>query len=161
MDENSVQKNENPEPSSADHTTLLVSEGPFAGWKMARKGFDAYETLVGPYYYKFNEDGARTAFVPEARHLNSSGAVHGGALMSFADFSLFLIAHRELREVHAVTMTCNCEFLSAGTLEGWIEGQGEVLRDARSMVFVRGVLRQNGRMVLAYSGALKKVGPRS
>jgi acyl-coenzyme A thioesterase PaaI-like protein len=77
--------------------------------------------------------------------------------MSFADFSLFAFAHNALRGQKAVTLTCNSEFLAAGGLEGWVEAEGEVLRQTRSLVFVRGLIRQQTRPLLAFSGTLKKI----
>jgi uncharacterized protein (TIGR00369 family) len=94
-------------------------------------------------------------------HLNNSGAVHGGALMSFADFALFAISYKALRATHAVTLTCGCEFLSAGQADDVIEATGEVLRETRSLVFVRGLVTQVSRPLLAFSGTLKKIAPRS
>lgn len=136
----------------------LLTEGPFAGWWTWGRGVDPYETVVGPFCFKIDEDGrARSAFQPEQRHLNGGGAIHGGCLMSFADFSLFSIAHKALAGAKAVTLSCNCEFISPGGLDGWVEADGEVLRATRSIVFVRGILRQAARPVLAFSGALKKI----
>ncbi len=78
--------------------------------------------------------------------------------MSFADFALFSIAHKALEGgVKAVTLTCNCEFIDAGDLNGWVEAEGEVLRDGKSLVFVRGLVTQRARPLLAFSGALKKI----
>ncbi|GAM99946.1 phenylacetic acid degradation protein paaI [alpha proteobacterium U9-1i] len=116
--------------------------------------------MLGPFCFKVEDGRTRSAFQPRHEHLNGSGAIHGGALMSFADFSLFSIAHNALaNNVKAVTLTCNCEFLSAGTLDGGIvEASGEVLRDTRSLVFVRGLVTQASRPVLAFSGTLKKIG---
>lgn len=137
----------------------VLTEGPFAGWISWGQGQDPYETLVGPFAYRI-EDGraARIAFQPEQRHLNGAGAVHGGCLMSFADFALFAIAHHVLAGgVMAVTLTCNTEFLGAGTLDGWIEAEGDVLKETGSLIFVRGVLKQRGAPILAFSGTLKKL----
>jgi acyl-coenzyme A thioesterase PaaI-like protein len=89
--------------------------------------------------------------------LNGGGTIHGGALMSFADFSLFAIAHNALRGAHAVTLTCNSEFLSAGGLDDIVYADGEVLRETRSLVFVRGLVTQDSRPLLAFSGTLKKI----
>lgn len=137
----------------------IVTEGPFAGWTTWGKGADPYESLIGPFCSKVENGIARGAFQPLQHHLNGGGSIHGGALMSFADFSLFMIAHNALAGgVKAVTLTCNCEFIRAGTLEGWVESSGEVLRTTRSMVFVRGLITQRAQPVLAFSGALKKIG---
>ncbi|MFO1016161.1 MAG: PaaI family thioesterase [Hyphomonadaceae bacterium] len=141
---------------------IEVTEGPFAGWMTWGEGADPYETAIGPFCFKVETDGrARCAFQPRRDHLNGGGFVHGGALMSFADFSLFSIAHKELEGVRAVTLTCNSEFLSAGELGAMIEAHGEVLRETRSLIFVRGLVTQGSRPLLAFSGTLKKINPTS
>ena len=137
-------------------TTLTV--GPFAGWSTWSQGADPFETAIGPFCYRTEADGLVAAFLPRREHLNGGGTVHGGALMSFADFSLFAIAHHALRGAHAVTLTCNCEFISAARDGEVVEARGEVLRDTRTLVFVRGVAVQGGRAIMAYSGTLKKLG---
>lgn len=138
-------------------TAVVLSEGPFAGWTTWGTGADPFETLVGPFCFKEEEARTRSAFQPRREHLNGGGAVHGGALMSFADFALFSIAHKALAGVKAVTLSCNCEFISSADLDGWLEAEGEVLRNGRSVIFVRGLITQRAHPVLAFSGALKKI----
>ncbi len=135
-----------------------LTEGPFAGWMTWGKGADPFETLAGPFFFKIEGERARCAFQPNRDHLNGGAALHGGALMSFADFALFSIAHKALQGgIKAVTLTCNCDFVSAGGLDGWVEAEGEVLRATRSLLFVRGLMTQRGRTLLAFSGTLKKI----
>lgn len=135
-----------------------VTDGPFAGW-LNWTNTDPYETLIGPFYFKIEADGAAVcAFEPRPEQCNGGGALHGGLLMSFADFSLFSFAYSALaRGVHAVTLTCNSEFLSAGTLDGVMQARGELLRETKSLLFVRGLMTQRDRRVLAFSGTLKKI----
>jgi uncharacterized protein (TIGR00369 family) len=137
----------------------IVTGGPFAGWTTWSNGADPFESLAGPFYFRVEEGEARCAFQPRKDHLNGGGTIHGGALMSFADFSLFAIAHNALRETQAVTLTCNSEFLSAGTLSGIVESRGDVLRETRSLIFVRGLITQQSQPLLAFSGTLKKIKP--
>ncbi len=147
--------------ASEDHPygrTVLITEGPFAGWTTWSQGSDPFETLIGPFCFKQEDSGALCAFQPRRDNLNGAGFVHGGCLMSFADFSMFAFAFSALGPFKAVTVTYNSEFLSAGTLDGWIEARGEILRETRSLVFVRGMLTQQARPVLAFSGTLKKIG---
>ncbi len=148
-----------PNAYPAAHT---VQEGPFAGWISWGQGQDPYETLVGPFAYRVHDDGlVEMAFQPEQRHLNGAGAVHGGCLMSFADFALFAIAHHSLKGgVMAVTLTCNSEFIGAADTSGWITAEGDVLKETGSLIFVRGLLKQAAKPVLAFSGTLKKIKPR-
>lgn len=140
---------------------VTLTEGPFAGWQTWSKGADPYETAIGPFCYKIENGEAICAFQPRPDHLNGGGTIHGGALMSFADFSLFAIAHNALQDTKAVTLTCNSEFLSAGTLDGTVTARGDVLRETRSLVFVRGLITQQNRPLLAFSGTLKKISQRA
>lgn len=135
-----------------------LTEGRFKGWLSWGRGADPYETQLGPFCFRVEESGVVCAFEPRRDHLNGGGAIHGGALMSFADFSLFAIAHNVLRNQRAVTLTCNSEFLSAGGLDDIVEARGEVLRETRSLIFVRGLVAQSARPLLAFSGTLKKLG---
>ena len=53
---------------------------------------DPFEERVGPLCFKVDEAGRmRFAFEASSRHANSSGQIHGGMLMTFADFALCLV----------------------------------------------------------------------
>ncbi|MGQ0534098.1 MAG: PaaI family thioesterase [Caulobacteraceae bacterium] len=136
---------------------VTMTEGRFAGWTTWSQGSDPYETAIGPFYFRSENGRARCAFEPRREHLNGGGTIHGGALMSFADFSLFAIAHNALAGAHAVTLTCNSEFVGAGRLDGIVEAEGEVVRDTRSVVFIRGLVTQRSHPLLSFSGTLKKI----
>jgi acyl-coenzyme A thioesterase 13 len=137
---------------------VVLKEGPFAGWSTWSAGADPYETAIGPFCFRMEGERIRCAFQPRPQLLNGGGTIHGGALMSFADFALFCIAHKALAGgVKAVTLTCNSEFLKAGTLDGVVEAEGEVLRSTRTLIFVRGLVTQLSQPLLAFSGTLKKI----
>ncbi|MFC7539986.1 hypothetical protein ACFQU2_11710 [Siccirubricoccus deserti] len=44
-----------------------------------------YPAMVGPFLARRAGDAWEYAFLPEQRHLNIGGVVHGGMLMSFMD----------------------------------------------------------------------------
>jgi uncharacterized protein (TIGR00369 family) len=135
-----------------------LKDGPFAGWLSWGEGLDPFETLCGPLCFRVESDGrARAAFQPERKHLNGGGVLHGGALMTFADFSLFALAHGALGGQHAVTVTMNCELAGAGTLAGPVYAEGRVARQTKSLLFVQGWLEQNGETIMTFSGVLKKL----
>jgi uncharacterized protein (TIGR00369 family) len=141
--------------------TVEVTEGPFKGWRTwyGQEGGDPFETHIGPLCYKVETDGrVISAFLPRREHMNGSGAIHGGALMSFADFALFAIAHNALTDVSSVTLTMNSEFIAAGREGIIVYAEGEVLKQTRSLVFIRGLLKQEDKPIFAFSGTLKKVG---
>lgn len=139
---------------------IVIESGPFAGWRTWGGGQDPFETHNGPFCFKEEADGRiRAAFQPQRHHFNGAHALHGGALMSFADFALFAIASKELENQMAVTLTFNSEFVGAGGLDGWVEAEGRVIKATRSYVFVQAVLVQQQKTLLAFSGTLKKLGP--
>ena len=75
-------------------------------------GEEPFEDHAGPFFMKIDPNGGQhlSAFVCEKRHLNGGGFLHGGMLMSFADYALFVIAHDALETEHSVTVSCQTEF---------------------------------------------------
>lgn len=136
-----------------------MTEGEFAGW-MAWPGLDPFEDQSGPFFFREQDDGSvRCAFRAERRHMNGGGFTHGGCLMTFADFSLFAIAYRELKAVHSVTVSLNGEFVGPSAIGDLIEAEGQVVRDG-GLVFIRGLVSTSGRPLLNFSGVVKKLKPR-
>lgn len=136
--------------------SITMTEGEFAGWSTWPNEPFEHDT-AGPFYLRQDEDGNMVAaFRAERKHMNAGGVVHGGALMTFADFALFALAHTGDDDGYGVTVAFTSEFLS-GALEGeLIEARGEVMGGGRSITFVRGVVTGDGRPVLNFSGTIKK-----
>jgi uncharacterized protein (TIGR00369 family) len=88
-------------------------------------------------------------------NLNGIGSIHGGALVTFADYSLFQIAYDHLRGLDAVTVTLNSEFLAGAPLGARLICRGEVVKSGRSLLFIRGLIETDGTAVLNFSGVLK------
>ncbi|WP_332768423.1 PaaI family thioesterase [Phenylobacterium sp.] len=133
----------------------LIETGEWAGWYAY--GNDPFEDLAGPFYYRKDEDGRPICAVrAEPRHMNGGGFMHGGALMTFADYCLFVIAREALAESRSVTATFNSEFVGAVALGSMVECTGEVVKAGRSMVFVRGLMTAGGEPVMSFSAVLKK-----
>jgi acyl-coenzyme A thioesterase 13 len=147
---------ENPSPMTP---LIAVSEGPFAGWSTWGQDSDPFEALTGPYFMRTLADGGYACgFMPEARHLNGMGAVHGGSLMTFADFALFAHAYDHMDGGPCVTVQFESQFIGAAQPGAMIVSTGEIIRVTRSLIFVRGLMEQQDRPILAYSGILKRVG---
>lgn len=137
-----------------------VTEGPWAGWYHWEPA-DDFEDHAGPFYCRPEGDGPETpvvcAFLPEKKNRNGGGNIHGGALMTFADYVLFVIAGGMTSEVHGVTVTMNCEFVGAAQPDRLLTGRGEVVRAGGSLVFVRGTIDDDGRAVLTFSATIKRL----
>jgi len=89
--------------------------------------------------------------------MNGQGNMHGGAMMTFADYAIFVIARPAIENVPAVTLTLNSEFISAAGIGEFIEATGEIVRETGSLVFVRGKIFSGDRPLLTFSGVLKKI----
>ena len=53
---------------------------------------DPFEDYVGPFGYKIEDGKIHFAFRAEPHHANTGNTLHGGILMTFADFALCLAA---------------------------------------------------------------------
>lgn len=138
----------------------LLTEGEWAGWRFWGDG-DPFERQSGPFYFREEEDGSvRCAFRAEPRHMNGGGFMHGGCMMTFADFSLFALAWRQLDGAYAVTVSLNGEFVSAGKVGDLVEATGEVVKAGGSLIFVRGKLHVAGKPLMTFSGVIKKIRPK-
>jgi len=146
------------EQQDTNYATKLaqVTEGEWAGWCWYPGG-DPFEDHAGPFYWKRDADGApRCAFRAERKHMNGGGFLHGGCVMTFADFALFVIAREAIEGGKAVTATFNGEFVGTAHVGDLVECTGEVVKAGRSMVFVRGLIESGGEPVMSFSAVLKK-----
>lgn len=140
---------------------MQAADGPFAGW-WSWSGRDAFEQLIGPFYVTGEPGAVRCGFMVEAKHLNGMKALHGGAMLAFADFCLFALSReaRGGRRGAGVTVSLNGEFLGPARAGERVEATGEVTRSGRSLTFVRGLATAEGRPMLSFSGVIKAVTPR-
>lgn len=134
-----------------------VTSGEWAGWKNWPEEPFEYEQ-AGPFYFRVDERGPVAAFRAEHKHMNGAGVMHGGCLMTFADFALFGIAHEDMGEnAYGLTVAFTSEFLAGPKVGDYVEARGEVLRAGRSLIFVRGIVTADGTPALNFSGTIKRV----
>ena len=118
---------------------------------------DPYEVRTGPFYKPDEDDGdPRLCFRVEEKHLNRSGVVHGGLLMSFADTTLCAASVADMDEERTITISMNVEFISAGELGDLVEGRAEITRRTGSLVFVRGTITSGEKILLTASAVIKR-----
>ena len=135
----------------------MVTEGEWAGWQTWIGG-DPFEDNSGPYYFRVEDGGAvRCAFRAETKHMNGGGFMHGGCMLTFADYALFVIGREELKFGHSVTVTLNGEFIGPAHVGDLVEATGEVTRAGGSLVFIRGMVSTGGNPMMSFSGVVKKI----
>jgi uncharacterized protein (TIGR00369 family) len=117
--------------------------------------FDPAEDHIGPFYYKEIDDRLQFAFVAETKHCNAFDMIHGGVLMTFADFCLCMEATDHYKEESCVTVSFNCEFVAAGKKGDLVESTAELVRKTRTLAFVRGSVFAGDQTLLSYSAVVK------
>jgi acyl-coenzyme A thioesterase PaaI-like protein len=97
---------------------------------------------------------------PTDDHINPGGSIHGGAVMSFIDMSMFaggLCAGME--PGHFVTLDLTTHFVARGRPNIPLDAHVELVRQTRGHAFLQGVVRQDGEACYSFSGTLKRVSP--
>ena len=125
------------------------------GW-VSKQVLDGFGYVAGPYYFRADPATPGVGFYAEERHTNLRGIIHGGALLTLADMSLFDICFRKIGRFKAVTVTLNSEFLGAGPVGEFIEATGEMTGGGKSLLFARGIVTAKGKPLLSFLGTLKR-----
>ena len=146
--------------------TFLYEEDPdHPGWM--RWGFTdptRYNSFLGPMLVRADGGIAYVRMTPERRHSNLRDNVHGGALLGFMDVSLFAAsrAFGSLSAGGAVTLDLSAQFIGGGMIGEPLEAHIELLRETSRMLFLRGLIVQEGAPTIAsFTGTLRKSSPPS
>lgn len=131
--------------------------GDWAGW-LASEG-DPFNDHAGPFFHRMDDTGhAECAMRVESKHINGGGTLHGGAMMTFADYCLYAFS-ATLGNGHAVTVSLQGDYLGVVPLGALLVCRGEVTKRTRSMAFVRGLMSVDNSPVFSFSGVLKVRSP--
>lgn len=120
-----------------------------------------FMAVNGPLYLRLVDARVQMGFRVEKRHANPMDICHGGMMASFCDMLLPVAVHHQCAEVgrrFLPTINLQIDYLAPAPLGAWVQGEAEVLRATRSMVFVQGLVRADGMPVARASGIFK-IGP--
>ena len=101
---------------------------------------------------------ARLRMFPEHHHTNLKGVLHGGTVLSLIDVGLFACS-RMLGIIEAgtaVTLDLSTQFIGGGRGDRPCDVVTELLKETRRLVFLRGVVEQDGELIAAFSGTIRK-----
>jgi uncharacterized protein (TIGR00369 family) len=118
-------------------------------------GFNKY---IGPLYRLADTEGGavkRFAFAVSDKHMNGSGSVHGGMLMSFLDTAMSRTSRLDIGAQSCSTVSLNCDFVGPGKLGDVIEARVRVTRRTRTMAFVSAELVAGDRTLAVATGLWK------
>jgi acyl-coenzyme A thioesterase 13 len=117
---------------------------------------DPFEDTVGPFFFNPQTGQCWTSVSPNS--LNSSETAHGGFLLSFADYSLFVTARSEMRGDRFVTVSLHCDLVGSARAGDALVADGEVVKVSgdRELIFVSTEVRRGDRVLVQGHGILKK-----
>jgi len=97
-------------------------------------------------------------FRVEKRHTNTMRICHGGMMATFCDMLLPITAIRcaeGLGNRFLPTVSLDIDYLAPSPLGAWVQGEAQVLRTTRSLVFAQGLVTADGEPVARVSGVFK------
>jgi uncharacterized protein (TIGR00369 family) len=127
---------------------------------------DPFEDHVGPFYFRITGDARQAGTVhcvlpTRDRHGNYAGGVHGGAILTFSDYALCLVAGRAAdggtNSSFAMTVSIAVEFLDGARIGAPLEATGEPLQVTGRLAFARGTVTQQGKTIALWSGVCRHV----
>ena len=115
----------------------------------------------GPLYVRSEGGSVQLGFRVEARHTNPMRICHGGMMASFCDMLLPISIHRKSQEIgfrFLPTINLQIDYLAPARLGAWVQGEAELLKATRSLVFAQGLVSAEGVPCARVSGIFK-IGP--
>lgn len=143
-------------PETSYPTTAMTdmrSQLPSGAENISRGGFNLF---AGPFWRLPDEgDTRRFALFVEQKHMNSSGSLHGGVLMTFADIAMSQTSRAASGAQTCSTVALTCDFTGPGKLGDVIIAAVRVTRQTRTMVFLSAELACGERKLGVVTGLWK------
>jgi uncharacterized protein (TIGR00369 family) len=99
---------------------------------------------------------------PTDAHQNMGGSLHGGAVMSFIDMSMFAGGRcAGMAQGHYVTLDMTAHFLARGRAGPPLDAHVELVKQTRGHAFLQGVVKQDGAPCYSFTGTLKRIRDRN
>lgn len=129
-------------------------------FRPARLGGD-FVAFNGPLYGRWTDEKVLLGFRVEQRHCNPVGMCHGGMLATLADMlvpcaAMYQAKMEERRFLPTVSL--QIDYMGVALLGTWVQGEAQILRVTRNLVFGQGLVSADGEPALRVSG-IYKMGP--
>lgn len=107
-----------------------------------------FSAAIGSTWMK-GDVGARTVglLAGEVTRNDHMGTVHGGALMTFADIALGVVTVDAIGAPSCATAQLQYHFAAAAPTGSFITCEPELVRKTSQMVFARGLVKADGKVV--------------
>lgn len=129
------------------------------GWASVELG--GFSGVAGPFWMRTDNGRRSLGLFIEDRHCNNHlGTVHGGLVMTFADMGLGVAVSDALGHNRCATISMQTQFISVARVGEFITCKAEIIRATKQIVFVRGFILADERIVASADGMWKVMEPR-
>ncbi len=123
----------------------------------SREGWEPFSEpghieLTGPLWRKQEGDELLVALHVKDKHLNRNGVVHGGMLMTLLDHAMAMGSWAHNGQRRQATIQFETQFIGKAERDDFLVVRPQVMRRARSLVFMRAVGTVGERVVVSASG---------
>jgi uncharacterized protein (TIGR00369 family) len=118
----------------------------------------AFATHNGPMHARWILGHLQLGFRVGPHHVNPAQECHGGMLGMFADILISTAAQyqSDIPRQFLPTISLQMDFIAAAPLGSWVQGEADILRVTRNLVFSQGLIHADGTLVLRTSGVFKR-----
>jgi uncharacterized protein (TIGR00369 family) len=127
------------------------------GFRQIEMGGD-YVAFLGPLFARWTGEKVLLGFRVQQRHCNPVGICHGGMLATLADVLVPCAAMYQVRipeRRFLPTVSLQVDFMGAASLGAWVQGEAQILRVTRNLVFGQGMITVDGEPGARMSGVYK------
>ncbi len=127
-----------------------------AGFVAAAAG-SGFASRNATFYGQWKNERLLLGFRVAEQHSNLGGVLHGGMLATFADSLLpYAAMYQALGGRRFLpTISLQIDYLAPAAIGAWVQGEAEVLRMTRNMVFVQGMITADAAPIARVSGIFK------
>ena len=145
-------------PSPTDFDDISPASNPAIpeGFRPVQVG-GAFIAHNGPLYGKWTGQRLLLGFRVQDQHTNPLKIAHGGMMATFADMLIPCAAmyQHAMERRFLPTISLQMDYMGASPLGAWVQGEADVLKTTRNMLFGQGLVTADGQPVLRVSGIFK------
>ena len=126
------------------------------GFVLAAAG-SGFASRNATFYGQWANERLLLGFRVGEQHTNLGGVLHGGMLATFADTLLpYAAMYQALGGRRFLpTISLQIDYLSPAATGAWVQGEAEVLRMTRNMIFIQGMIAADDTSIARVSGIFK------
>ena len=135
----------------------MTNENIPVGFELAPIGGD-FAIYNGPLYARWHQQHLQLGFRVQSHQTNPGQSCHGGMLSLFADILLSTAAQyqTDIPRQFLPTISLQMDFMASAPLNQWVQGQAEILKVTRNLIFSQGVVTCQGEIVVRASGVFRR-----